>query len=253
MAYVVGALLVVFLAVLSIKEIKSIGYVGKSEQVLNTISVDGKGEKASIPDIATFSFTVTETAKTVAEAQDKATAKTDAALKAIKDGGVADKDIKTLSYNINPHYEYQNSVCTQYSCPPSKSILTGYEVSQAVEVKVRDLSKAGTLFSLIGNESVQNIQGLNFTVDDIEKAKSEARALAIADAKTKANNIARDLGVRLVRITNFSDSTNYPMPYYARGVAMDLSAKNQAAPVAPSIPAGEQEITSNVTITYEIK
>ncbi len=251
---IVGILLAIFLAVLSVKEMKSIGYVGKSEQIINTISVNGKGETVAIPDIATFSFTVTENAKTVAEAQTEATAKIDAALKAIKDEGVEEKDITTLSYNINPHYEYQNSVCTQYSCPPSKSILSGYDVSQTIEVKVRDLSKAGALFSLIGTAAVQNIQGLNFTIDDMEKVKAQARTKAIADAKTKADKIARDLGVRLVRVTSFYDSTNDgPIPYYGRGVAMDASVKNQVAPIAPEIPAGEQEITSNVTITYEIK
>ncbi len=251
-AYVVGALLVVFLAVLSIKEIKSIGYVGKSEQIVNTISVNGKGEKLAKPDIATFSFTVTEKAKTVAEAQNAATTKTDAALKAIKEGGVEEKDIKTLSYNINPHYEYQNSSCTQYNCPPTKSILTGYEVSQTIEVKVRDLTKAGTLFSSIGNVGVQNINGLNFTIDDVEKIKAEARAKAITEAKSKAEVIARQLGVSLIRVTSFSDSSNDGPIYYARAATMDASVKGQSAP-APEIPAGEQQVVSNVTITYEIK
>jgi uncharacterized protein YggE len=75
---IIGAvgILTIFLVVISIKEIKSIGYVGKDNPVYNTISVNGKGEAVSIPDVATFSFSVTETAKTVAEAQSKATDKT---------------------------------------------------------------------------------------------------------------------------------------------------------------------------------
>lgn len=250
---IVGILLAIFLAVISVKELKSISYVGKSDVITNTISVNGKGEAVSIPDIATFSFTVTENEKTVAGAQEKATAKIAAALKGIKDGGVEDKDIKTTSYNINPHYDYQNYVCTPGNCPPSKSVLSGYDVSQTTEVKVRDLSKAGTLFTLIGAAGVQNIQGLNFTVDAVEKFKTEARTKAIADAKSKAEKIAKDLGVTLVRVTSFYDSTDNNVPmYYGKGG--DMMATSVSAPMAaPEISRGEQMVTSNVTITYEIR
>ncbi|MFA6601869.1 MAG: SIMPL domain-containing protein, partial [Candidatus Paceibacterota bacterium] len=91
-----ATLLVVFLAVLSIKELKSIGYVGVNANMTNTVSVEGTGEAVAIPDIATFSFSVTENAKTVDAAQTLATEKSNAALKALKDAGVdVDKDIST--------------------------------------------------------------------------------------------------------------------------------------------------------------
>ena len=152
-------LLVIFLAVISIKELKSIGYVGKNLQTTNTISVEGTGDAVTIPDIATFSFMVTETAKTVADAQTQATAKIDNALKAVKDAGVDDKDIQTISYNINPHYEYQGVACSTNYCPQDKQVLTGYDVSESIQVKVRDLAKAGTIFSSIGSIGVQNVNG----------------------------------------------------------------------------------------------
>jgi uncharacterized protein YggE len=248
---IVGILLIVFLAVLSLKELKSIGYIGKSDQVVNTISVDGKGEAVVIPDIATFSFTVTESSLKVTDAQSQATAKTNATLKAIRDGGVADKDIKTTSYSINPHYEYQNSVCTASNCRPGKSVLTGYEVSQTIEVKVRDLTKAGSLFESIGALGVQNVNGLSFSVDKPESVKAKARAEAITDAQDKAKELANQLGVHLVRIVSFTDSndTPYPVAYGFGGDSMMV----KAASVAPEIPTGEQKIVSNVTITYEIE
>lgn len=250
----VGVLLAVFLGVLSIKELKSISYIGKNQQIVNSISVNGKGEAVSIPDIATFSFTVSETAKTVLEAQKAATEKINSTLKAIRAGGVADKDIQTLSYNINPHYEYQDSLCTTISCRPGKSVLTGYEVSQSVQVKVRDLSKAGDLFGSIGSFGVQNVNGLTFSIDDIETVKTKARALAIADAQVKAKSLAKQLGVSIVGITSFYDSSNQPSPMYGLG-AMNMSdsvSAKVAVPV-PEIPAGEQKVISNVTITYEIE
>lgn len=251
---VIGAigLLTIFIAIISIKEIKSVFYVGKNINMSNTITVSGTGDAIAVPDIASFSFSVTETAKTVSEAQDKATKKINATLKAVRDGGVEDKDIQTQSYYINPRYEYQNQACTSYSCPPSKSILVGYDVSQSIMVKVRDLTKAGALFTAIGALDVQNINGLTFAVDEPETIKAEARAEAITNAQAKAKLLAKQLGVSLVRIVSFSENdNNYPRPIYGMGGADMVSAK--VASVAPEIPVGEQKITSNVSITYEIK
>ena len=247
-------LLTVFLAVLSIKEIKSIRYVGTDVSAMSTISVDGKGEEISIPDIATFSFGITETAKTVAEAQTKATDRVNSALKAVKDAGIKDKDIKTTSYSINPHYEYQTETCTSGVCKPGKSVLTGYDVSQSTEVKIRDLSKAGSIFSTIGSLNVDNVNGLTFTIDDIESVKASARAKAITDAQSKAKLLAKQLGVSITRIISFNDSGDQSMPY-ARNMGYDvMSVKTSAAPsVAPEISTGEQKVTSSVTITYEIE
>ncbi len=254
---IMGAVVVlaILLAILSIKELKSISYVGKDVVVSNTISVSGKGEAISIPDIATFSFSVSETAKTVAEAQTAATTRINAALKAVKDAGVADKDIKTTSYSINPHYDYQDGVCAANGgyCKPGKSILTGYEVSQSTEVKVRDLAKAGTIFSTIGSLNVQNVNGLTFAIDDIEKVKADARAKAITDAQAKAQLLAKQLGVSIVRIMSFYDSSDQPGPI-GYGMGSDvMSLKASAAPVAPEILPGEQKVTSSVSITYEIR
>ena len=236
----VGIFLIIFLAVISIKELKSISYVGKDTQTISTISVNGKGEAVSIPDIASFSFSVTENAKTVKEAQDKATTKINTALTAVKAGGVAEKDIKTLSYSINPHYDYIQI----------RSVQNGYDVSQTIEVKVRDLAKAGDLFNSIGTAGVQNVNGLSFSIDDIDSVKAIARADAIAKAQAQAKKIAKDLGVSLVRIMSFNDSSNEVYPMYSVMASDIMSIK---AVSAPQIPTGEQKITSNVSITYEIR
>ena len=207
----------------------------------------------TIPDIATFSFTVSETAKTVVDAQTQATNKINTALKAVKDAGVVEKDIQTTSYNINPHHEYQSVACSQYNCPPGKSVLTGYDVSQSIQVKVRDLGKAGSIFTSIGSLGVQNVNGLSFAVDKPETVKAEARAKAITDAQSKAKELAKQLGVSLVRITSFyeNNSGTPPIAYGLGGGVKTMMA--EADVVAPNIPTGEQKVTSDVTITYEIK
>ena len=249
----VGVLLVVFLAVISIKELKSISYVGKDVPLTNSISVTGKGEAVSIPDIATFSFTVEENAKTLKEAKDKASEKVNNALKAVKAGGVDDKDIKTTSYRMDPHYEYNQPACTSFGCPGGKQVLTGYDVGQTIEIKVRDLSKTGDLFDIIGNSGVKNVNGLTFSIDDIDSVKAIARADAIAKAKAKADIIAKDLGVKLVKITSFYDSSDDVVYPYAREMAVGGDVMTMKASIAPQVPTGEQKITANVSITYEIR
>ena len=239
----VGILAIIFLAVVSLKEFKSIGYVGKNDQTVNTITVSGKAETFKKPDIATFSFSVTENALTVA-------------LKALSTAGIEDKDVKTISYNINPHYEYQEGVCTTSypaTCRPGKSVLTGYEVSQSIQVKVRDLSKAGAIFGSIGALGVQNVDSLSFSIDDIDAVKDQIRGEAITDAQKKADILARQLGVSLVRVNSFYDSSDQanPMPYAMNGI--DSMSAKVASVAAPSLPAGENKVTSSVTITYEIK
>lgn len=249
----VGILLAIFLAIVSIKEFKSISYVGRDTTVADTITVTGKGESISIPDIATFSFSVTETAKTVEDAQTKATNKINSTLKALKDNKIEDKDVKTLSYSINPHYDYVEGSCVSGACRPGKSILTGYDVSQSIQVKVWDIKKAGGLFSTIGSLDVQNVGGLTFSIDDIDKVKEEARDIAIADARMKAVKLAKELGVKLVRITNFIDAKDEPVfPFPMDGMYGGEAVKT-ASVSTPNIPAGEQKISSRVSITYEIR
>jgi uncharacterized protein YggE len=271
----VGVILAIYLIALSIGAFKSIEYIGSGIQPTNTISVSGTGDAYAIPDIATFSFTVTDTEKVVADAQTKVTDKMNAAKKALSGQGIADKDIQTTYYSINPHYEYQNAVCSATAvyggsassggvaigaptmvsspvyCPPGKQTITGYDVSESVSVKLRDTSKAGALLVSLGSLNVDNLNGPSVNVDNPDAVQAQARAIAIAQAQSKAKTLAEQLGVRLVRVTSFSeDSGSYPRPVmYAMGATAD-SAKS--APV-PEIAVGQQKVTSNVTVTYEIQ
>lgn len=214
------------------------------------ITVNGTADVFLVPDVATFSFTVSEQGATVKEAQDKATQKTNAAIDYVKKQGIDEKDIKTINYNANPKYEYQQAACRVGGiCPPGKQVLVGYEVSQTIQVKVRKTDQAGTILAGIGALNVQYVSGLQFTVDDENAVMEQAREKAIADAKAKAVVLARDLGVRLVRIMSFNDIQNKPYFY-----EYDMGRGAAAAPSAtPNVPAGQNKYTSNITITYEIR
>ncbi|MDB5259198.1 MAG: hypothetical protein JWO73_406 [Candidatus Taylorbacteria bacterium] len=248
---VLGAL-AAFVILLSIAEIKSIFNIGSEAPATSTVTVSGKGEQFSVPDIATFSFTVSEFDKTVAAAQKKATDKQNAATKALLDSGIDKNDIQTQGYSINPHTEYQEGLCVQNSvCRPGKSVITGYDVSQTTEVKVHDFDKAGKTLDLVGGLGVSNVNGLTFSIDKVDAVKEKARSAAIDDAKQKAEKLADELGVRLVKIVKFQEDTSPYQPMYMDSMVMKSSVAPQAA--SPEISAGQQKITSNVTITYEIR
>jgi len=217
-------------------------------KIVNTITVSGTGKVSVKPDIATVSFGVSAESLDVAKAQTDSATKINNIIDFLKTKGVDEKDIKTTNYNIYPRYNY--GPVTQSYPYGGKQILAAYVVSQTVEVKIRDISKAGAILSGVGEFGVTDVSGLSFTVDNDQAVKNQARDLAIEDAKTQAQAEAKSLGVKLVRITAFSENGNYPM-VYGGGYAGISMAKD--ASVAPQVPTGENTVTSNVSITYEIR
>lgn len=251
----VFGLLIVLIALSAVRtlgELKGFSYIGREAGVQDTIIVSGDGESFAKPDIATFSFSIEESALVVADAQAAVEAKVKKANDVLKKGGVAEKDIKTSSYNIYPKYKYQPVICTQWSCPPQGAPeIDGYTVSQTFEIKVRDIAKAGDLLSAVGAVGVMNLSGLTFDIDEKDEIQSEARKEAIKKAEAKAEELASQLGVSLGRVVSFSESGSYPPIYYAKeAYGMGGAADNQAT---VSVSPGETRIVSNVTITYEIR
>jgi hypothetical protein len=247
--------LAAFFAIKMIGEIKEIGYIGKSD-TQNLITVSGKGEVFAKPDIATFSFTVEEQAKTVPEAQKLMDAKLKEAFDFLKNSDIAEKDYKTVSYQVFPSYEYyvQPAVCTSAGCPPYREPkIIGYKVSQTIEVKVREIESAGDVLAGIGNLNVMNVSGLNFSVDQEEKLQADARRQAIDDARAKAEALADQLGVNIVSVANFSEGGSYPPIYYAKTMAADGRGGTTEQAPSVAVAPGQTNIISNVTITYEIK
>lgn len=246
-------MLAVFLIVSTLKELKEYRFVGSGVAASNTIQVSGMGEVFAVPDMGEFTVTVREEAATVEAAQEVATKKGNDIIAYLKSAGVEEKDIKTVSYNVNPKYEWEQRPCVNGICPPGNQNLVGFEVYQSLSVKVRDTQKAGELLSGVGSKGASEVSSLQFTIDDEDALKAEARAQAIAEAKAKADVLARDLGVSVVRVVGFYEESGGYQPYYARGAAMDMAVSNEVKMVAPEMPVGENKIISNVSITYEIR
>ena len=251
-------ILIAFIAAETVNALKENSYIGRGTPAVNVITVSGKGEIMAKPDIADFTFTISQDGKTAEQAQNAATLKSNAALAAVKAAGVEDKDVKTLSYDLSPKYEYQNTVCPQDSspkgivyCPPGRSTIVGYTVTQNIEVKVRKIDDASPLLTKITAAGASNISGISFVVDDQDALMEQAKGLAIADAKAKAQALAKQLGVSIARVVSFSDEQGGPI-YYAKAYATDSMAGGAPSVPTPQLPSGENKITSNVMITYEI-
>ncbi len=219
-----------------------------------TINVSGKGEVMAKPDIAQFSFSVRGEGADAAAAQAKSAEIINAVTAYLKENGIEEKDIKTEGYNMNPKYKYETKPCLYGSyCPPGEQIPDGFEVYQSISVKVRETDKAGTLLAGIGGKGATDISGLNFTVDDDEGQKDEARKLAIEDAQAKAKVLAESLDVRIVKMISYYEDAGMPMYNYGGEMRdMAMSAKPEMAPT-PDVPMGENKTISTVTITYEVK
>lgn len=219
----------------------------------NSITVGGEGEAFGVPDVATFSFSVSADADTVAAAQSQVTGKMDAILAALKALGIEDKDVKTSDYTVWPKYTYDQIYCIQGPCPGPRQRQDGYTATHTVTVKVRNTEKAGEALSAAGDKGATNLSSLTFAVDDPDAILAEARAEAIKDAKAKAEALADELGVRLVRVVSFSDSSiGAPMPYH--GEAFGMGGDTAVAQAkAPTLPMGENQARVNVSVTYEIR
>lgn len=245
----IAAIIIIILVLIFIGKM----FCGDSEErnnkIANTISFSGKGEVMIKPDIATVSLSSSAEDLDISKATELVNKNMTDITNSLKANGVDEKDIKTTDYSIYPRYDYlQTPQIYPYT---GKQVLAAYVVTQSIDLKIRDLTKASKIISDLGKLKVSNMSGLTFTVDNDQAFKDQARDLAIEDAKAQAKVLAKSLGIRLLKITNFSEGGNYPVMY---NYANEKSAvMGMGGDIAPTISTGMNKITSNVSITYEIK
>lgn len=247
-------LLNILIVIIGISFIVSIGKILQGDDMQKpNLSVVGEGIVFVRPDIATFTATVITDAVRVGDAQNQNSLASNAVIDFFKKQGVQEKDIKTVHYSVEPQYQYdhgrpcpfeaQSIPCVPVNKPPR---IVSYAVRNSVEVKVRNLDMLDDLLQGVVLAGANEVGSVIFTVDNEKAVIAEARKQAIEDAQAKAVILARDLGVRLKKIISFSESEESPV-YYGRA----LEARADA--IVPQVQAGEQEIHSNVTITYEFR
>jgi len=205
------------------------------------LDVQATGTSTRTPDIATISAGVVTQASKAGDAMAANARAMTAAIAALKRAGVADRDIQTQSINLQPQYRYADNQ------PP---MLTGYQASNRVSVRLRDLQKAGGVIDALVGAGANQIDGPALSVDQpdaaLDEARDEARAKALAKARARAELYAKAAGLTVRRIVRISESDAVPPPM--RPMAMMASKRAEATPVE----AGEQELTVNLSVVFEL-
>ncbi|MBU1146289.1 SIMPL domain-containing protein [Patescibacteria group bacterium] len=233
--------LFVFLGTLVANNLKSYQYIGKPTAERDTIAISGEGKVTGIPDIATVSVGLQTEKADVKSAQTENTNKMNRLIANLKNLGVDSQDIQTSYYNIYPQYDWPNG----------KQILRGYQVSQGVAVKIRNLSKIGDILAAAGEGGANQVSGLSFNIDDPEALRQEARVKALENAKEKADALARVAGVKLGKIVSFSEYSGTPTPLYKSYDMGGIGGGGEVA--APTVESGSMDIVVDVSVSYEIK
>jgi uncharacterized protein YggE len=242
----------VFTLVKIVNEVKLSASVGRGNQPINTIYVSGTGDVLAVSDIATLYVNLNKDGKTSKEAQTLLNESITKTLSYLKDQKIADKDIKSEYGGLSPKYSYSQPICMTYPCPTKDPTIIGYTATQSITIKIREVDSANDIRTGLATLGITDISGPTFSIDNEEVFKDQARSLAIKDAREKAKDLAQELGVKLGKVASFSENTGgYPIMYSAK--AMSAGAEVMSDSRAPELPKGENKITSNVSITYEIR
>ncbi len=244
--WIVFILLLASLFILSVvliqNEIERGKYISQNVESKNTISVSETGEVYAKPDLALVELSVITEKASVSEAMSENTELMNNVIDVVKEEGVEEKDLKTVSFNLYPRYDYLDS----YIYPPSgKRVLTSYEIRQTLEVKIRDLNKIGQIIQSATETGANQVGHLQLTIDNEEELKSKARENAIEKAKAKAEKMAEQLAVDLGDIVSFTESSYAPIFYMERAEGMGGGS--------PDIEMGENKVEVTVNITYQTK
>jgi hypothetical protein len=200
----------------------------------------GQGKVTVVPDIATLQLGIEAQAVTVAEAQAQASQAMDRVMTALTDNGVAKKDIQTQYFNITK--------ITRWDDKNQQEVIIGYRVTNIVTAKIRTIDKAGAIIDAVAGAGgdLTRIDSISFSVDDPTAYYGQAREKAMADAKAKAEQMAKLGGVTLGKPIYISESSYFPSPTPIR--LADQGTPSVETPISP----GETDITISVQLVYAI-
>eukprot|EP00977_Amphora_coffeiformis_P004841 scaffold1040_cov165-Amphora_coffeaeformis.AAC.4 len=210
--------------------------------VCQTLSVTGYGKATAAPDMATFSVTVSKTAKEAKEALEynngNMTAVQEELLKA---DGIESEDIQTGHFSVDAVYEWVKG--------EEREVWTfvGYRVTHTVNVQVHGLEGLGAILDTVIGVGDNEISGIGFQIDDVESVMDEARENAVADAQRKADLYALNADVILGNVISISESSGY-----VSSPMFDGRYKAESLDSAVPIATGENEVSATVYMVYAI-
>ena len=202
------------------------------------LSVSARAEASRTPDIATLSTGVVTQAADANAALKANSAQMAQVVSTIRSAGVAERDIQTSGISIHPQYRHAENQ------PPT---ITGYQASNTVDIKVRDIGKLGQVLDALVASGANQVHGPSFGIDQPEAVYDEARQAALAQAQARAEMYARSLGLRVRRIVSISEGGGFqpPVPMMK---AMAMDARMESAPVSP----GETTLSANLDVVFEL-
>jgi uncharacterized protein len=207
------------------------------------INVNGTGRATGTPDVAQIQVGVEVEAASVEAARDQAATAQNAVISSLKSNGVADNDIQTQQFSIQPQYDFVPAT----PGVPGRQVIRGYRVSNLLVVKVRDLTKVSKTLDDAsragGNNAV--VRGISFTIDDPEELKAQAREEAVRQARSYAEELARHSGVSLGKLLAISESGG-PEPLTFQ--AAPRAATQAETPIQP----GQLDVVITVNATWLI-
>ncbi len=208
------------------------------------IAVSGTGRVTVVPDIGVINIGIEVSRPTVAAARSEAARSMDAMRASLRRNGVEDKDIATQFFNIQPQYGSLSSLDR-----PGTPAITGYTVNNQLTVKVRQFDNISTVLdgAVAAGGDAARVNGVSFTVDQPERYEAEARDKAVADARGRAEQLAKLAGVQLGAARSVTENFSTP--------PTDLRFASSAAQPGDetAISPGETEVTLTVNIVYDVK
>ena len=205
-----------------------------------SIVVTGTGRVALAPDVADLRLGVSVARPTVDAARRDAASTMDAILAAVDAAGVPRRDVRTSLLSVQPRYDYRDGK------PPT---LTGYELANVVEVTVRDLARLGDVVDGTLGAGATSMDGLSFRVADPAPAEREARVLAMAAARSRADVLAEAAGLRILGVSSVVEGGSASPRPFMKAERMLLAAGDASTPVE----SGVLEVAVSVTVAYRTR
>jgi len=242
------AYLVVLVGTLIRNNLHTFNFIGRVDRADRTITIEAEGKVTAKPDVAVVTMGMVAEGKDLAKAQEKNTTVINSLIEKLKGLGILPENMQTASYNIYPQYSYTEK----------EQKLTGYEVRQEVTIKIRDLTKASSVLSLVGVVGANSVSNLQFTNDDREVYIAEARRQALEKVRQKAEALSNSLGVELDEVISYNEfesveSLNEFESAQSLSSVKDYRSDFLGVGGSPTVEPGSMEVVLNVGVTFGIR
>ncbi|MED4452220.1 SIMPL domain-containing protein [Metabacillus fastidiosus] len=202
----------------------------------HTMRVEGTARIKIMPDLAIINVGIMTENEQVNAAQQENAVRSNQVIQTLKNAGISDNDIQTISYTVQPKYDYVEGA----------SVFKGYRVEHILEVTIRDIQKIGEVYDAAVSSGANVISSLQFKLSNEDVYYKKALQLALENAKEKAKALGQQMGTAVLPIPINIKEEGSPVPFQAK--AATFMAQEQAA---TPIQRREVEIEAKVAATFQ--